>query len=499
MNTFSMVRRALAQRKLGSVLTALGVALGVMLVVAVMMIYVQVKAYYDAQGGSYPCVVGAEGYDLQLVQNVVYHTDRSPGNVPFSRYLSLQKEPWVKHVVPYAVGDSYRGYRVVGTTDGIFDPIVEPRKGVPIAFSEGRKFSFDPALLQQVIDIIERGGAVPDDRKPKLVKEAVIGADVAKRLKLKLGDQIEPTHGVEGDKKHENTYLWTVVGIMKSTGTALDRVIYIGLDTFLGIDDHLLGGRMPDGSAGISAILLWTKGRIALATMVPRLDAEQGIQAVRPAEVIRTKLYDVHLKPAQKTLLMVTLFNVLTGVVGIGVALYNTMNERRREIAILRAVGARRGFIVRLLVGEATTIAGAGAVGGLVLARVFLFVMQIGVADFGLFGQSVSYEPDPWRFETVPVLDLASDDRETPPNVSIGSFPIYKVVDAPAPASGDPEDRRVGLTVLGMGPFDVAKTPHVPLDLMALFGALAVGALAGLLPALKGYRTPVAENLSPIS
>jgi putative ABC transport system permease protein len=499
MSLFAMVRRALAQRKLGTFLTAFGVALGVMLTTAVLMIYVQVKAYYDAQGGSYPCVVGAEGYDLQLVQNVVYHTDRSPGNVPYAKYRALLKEPWVKHAVPYAVGDSFRGYRVVGTTDGIFDPIVEPKKGTPLAFAEGRKFAFDPAVLQQVIDLIERGGAVPDDRKPKLVKEAVVGAEVAKRLKLKIGEQIEPTHGLEGDKKHENTYLWTVVGILKPTGTAVDRVIYIGLDSFLGIDDHLLGGRMPDGSAGISAILLWTKGRIALATMVPRLDAEQGIQAVRPAEVIRTKLYDVHLKPAQKTLLMVTLFNVLTGIVGVGVALYNTMNERRREIAILRAVGARRGFIVRLLVGEATAIAAAGALGGLVLSRAFLFAMQIGVADFGLFGKSVSFEPDPWRMETAAVWDFLPDDRETPANWSLGSFAVFKVEERPEPASGDAADRVVGLTVLGMGPFEAPREPRLPIDFLALFGAVSVGALAGFLPAMKGYRTPVAENLAPLS
>lgn len=496
MSLFAMVRRALAQRKVGSILTAFGVGLGVMLVVAVLMIYVQVKAYYDAQGGSYPLIVGAEGYDLQLVQNVVYHSDRSPGNVPYSRYAKLRDEPWVKHAVPYAVGDSFRGFRVVGTTDELFD-VVEPRKGVRLTFAQGRKFTFDRAVLQQVVEVIERGGAVPEDRKPKLVKEAVVGHEVARKLGLKIGDLIEPTHGLEGEKKHDNTYLWTLVGILAPTASAVDRVVYVGIDTFLGIDDHLLGGRMPNGEAGISAILVWPKGRIAGLTFGLRLDAEPGIQAVRPSEVIRTKLYDLHLKPAQRTLLMVTLFNVLTGVVGIGVALYNTMNERRREIAILRAVGAKRGFIVRLLVGEATAIAAAGAVGGLVMARLLLLAMQLGVAQFGLFGQGVSYEPDPWRAETAPVVDLWSDEK--PPQLKIGSFDLFTVGEPPAEAKSEAGRERVGLTVLGMGPFDVPREPRLPIDVMALLGAVLVGGLAGLLPALKGYRTPVAENLAPIS
>jgi putative ABC transport system permease protein len=499
MSLFAMVRRALAQRRLSSILTSLGVALGVMLVVAVLMIYVQVKAYYDAQGGTYPLVVGAEGYDLQLVQNVVYHTDRSPGNVPFSRYEKLRDEPWTRHVVPYALGDSFRGYRVVGTTNGIFDPIVEPRRGKPIEFEEGgRPFFHDPLVLRRIVEIVEKGGAVAPSDRPDVVKEAVVGSEVARKLKLKLGDEIEPTHGVEGDKKHENTHLWKVVGVMKPTGTATDRVVYVSLESFLGIEDHLYGGRMPDGSAGISAILVWPKGPVALAMMTPRLDSEPGIQAARPAEVIRTKLYDVHLKPAQRTLLMVTLFNVLTGVVGVGVALYNTMSERRREIAILRAVGAKRSFIVGLLVAEAGTIAAAGALGGLVFARGFLLAMKLGVASFGLFGGSVAYEPEPWTFETAPVADLWSYDRKEAPSISLGGFDVFRVGEPKEPApSGEPD--RVSVTLLGIGPFDAPKEPQLPIDVMAFVGALLVGGLAGLLPALKGYRTPVAENLAPVA
>jgi putative ABC transport system permease protein len=496
---FAMVRRALAQRKVGTILTALGVALGVMLVVAVLMIYVQIKAYYDAQGGGYPAVVGAEGYDLQLVQNVVYHADRSPGNIPYERYKQLKAERWVRLAVPYGVGDSFRGFRVVGTTDEVFDPIVQPRKGVSLEFAEGRAFKTDYDALERVVDMVKVGGAVPEERRPKLIFEAVIGAEVARKLKLKVGDRIEPTHGVEGSKKHQDESFWTVVGVLKPTATAVDRVVYIGLDTFLGIEDHVAGGRLPSGEAGISAVLLWPKGKTTLATMLPRLDSEQGIQAVRPSEVIRTKLYDLHLKPAQRTLLMVTLFNVLTGIVGVGVALYNTMNERRREIAILRAVGAKRRFIVRLLVGEATVIAGVGAVGGLVLARTFLLMMQLGVANFGLFGQNVSYTPDPWRFETAPVLDLWPEDALDPPRVAIGSFDLWAVGSPPEGGAGDDVTSRVSLTVAGLGPFVVSREVRLPIDLLAIVGAVFVGALAGLLPALKGYRTPVAENLAPLS
>lgn len=499
MSLFALIRRSLAQRKLGAALTALGVALGVMLVVAVLMIYVQIKAYYDAQGGGYPLVVGAEGYDLQLVQNVVYHTDRSPGNIPYSTWTRLRAEPWVRLAVPYGVGDSFRGFRVVGTSDALFDPMVRPKGGAPLRFAEGRPFKTDLAVVDAVAEVVAKGGAVPDAARPKFVREAVLGAEVARKLKLKIGDHIEPTHGVEGAKKHEDDAPWTVTGILAATGGAIDRVVFIGIESFLGIEDHLLGGRLPSGEAGLSAVLVWPKGKVALATMTPRWDAEPGLQAVRPAEVIRTKLYETHLKPAQRTLLMVTLFNVLTGVIGVGVALYNTMNERRREIAILRAVGASRGFIVRLLVGEATVLAGAGAAAGLVLARSFLLLMQLGAANFGLFGQNVAFTPDPWRFESAPVFDLWPPDVEDPPRAALGSFVLWGVGDPPSDLPSDDGAPRASLTVLGMGPFVVAREIDLSIDVMALVGAMLVGGLAGLLPALKGYRTPVAENLAPVA
>ncbi|HYC77000.1 MAG TPA: FtsX-like permease family protein [Planctomycetota bacterium] len=455
MSLWSMVLRSLAQRRLGAGLTAFGVALGVMLVVTVLALYSQITAYYDAQGASYPMVIGAEGYDLQLVQNVVYHTDRSPGLMKYGRYDALRKEPWVRLAVPYAVGDAFRGYRVVGTTDGIFNPAFQPRKGAPLEIASGRPFVHDPAALQGMIELVERGGSGPPEARPKIAFEATVGAEVAERLGLKIGDRIEPTHGVEGGKAHEHVQLWDVTGVLKRTGTAIDRVVFINLESFYGIEDHLVGGRLPTGEAGLSAVLVWPKGPMELVIRTPRLDAEEGIQAVRPAEVIRTKLYDQHLKPAQQTLLWVTLFNVLTGVVGVAVALYNTMNERRREIAVLRAVGARRSFILRLLVGEAAMIAAIGAAVGLLLARVLLYALATGAADFGLFGRGLAFDADPWGATWVDVFVLEGDDAD--------------------------------------------RTVRLPADALAFVGAVLVGAVAGLLPALKGYRTPVAENLAPTS
>ena len=193
MTLFMMAARSLAQRPLGTALTAYSVALGVMLTSAIVALEHQFKENYRNQGSGYPLVVGAKGSALQLVLNVVYHQDKSPGNIPFKVYRELADAKEVKLAVPYAVGDAFRGFRVVGTTDAIFDKTFQPLPDMPLRVrAGGRPFKFDEHLLDHAIEEIEtvagamgaasRGASDGEEHHTHdhdLVMEAVCGSAVA--------------------------------------------------------------------------------------------------------------------------------------------------------------------------------------------------------------------------------------------------------------------------------------------------------------------------------
>jgi putative ABC transport system permease protein len=450
MSLFKMVLRSLSQRPLGTALTVLSVALGVMLTSAIVALEHQFKENYRNQGSGFPLVVGAKGSSLQLILNVVYHRDKSPGNIPFKVFRELEEDKAVRLAVPYAVGDAFRGYRVVGTTDAIFNPIFKPLPNVKLEIREGRAFKFDSHLLEHAIAKIEtvaaamgastRVGDEGDhcDHDHDIVMEAVAGAAVADALGLKVGQKIEPTHGVEGEKAHDHEHLWTLTGILKRTGTALDRVIFINLDSFYGIPEHQAGARLETGDAGLSSVIVYPAGGVWKALLLGRLSKRSDLQVASPSEVIRGLLDMVG--NVDRYFLIVAVFVVIVGVLAVGVSLYNTMNERRREIAILRAVGARKRTVLAQLVGEACLIGLIGSILGLLLGRLLI------VAASGWVARDAGFSPDPWI--TTPFL--------------VGGRAVWAEL----------------LLVLVVG---------------------LVAAIAGLLPALKGYRTDVASNLAPTS
>lgn len=444
MNLATMIGRGLGARRTSAGLTALGVALGVMLTSAMLTVGRQVADVYRNQGSAFPIILGAKGSALQLVLNVVYQLDQSPGLIPFSVYREMQNTSWVKLAVPYAVGDSYRGFRVVATTDAIFDPSFQPLPGRPLALRAGRPLRVERPLLDAALARIEQSGSVDDedDETAAPPSDAMVGSAVAEHLGLRIGALIEPTHGIEGGKAHEKRRTWTVLGILMPTGTAIDRVIFIGLDSFFGIEEHLVGGRLPSSDPGrwqaaLSAVVVFPRVAAARTMMLPQLNKRGDIQAASASREIRKLLQIVG--DVEQLFVVLASGIVAVGVLSVAVALYNTMNERRREVAILRALGARRRTVLLLLVGEAAAIAAAGAVVGLLLGRALVFMVAPKIeAITGL-------APDVFRWT--------------------------EVVD------------------------DVPGFRSIPAEVLIPILVAAVGALSGLLPGIRGYRTSVASNL----
>lgn len=410
-----IVRRSLRQHALSTAVTVLSVALACGLVMAVFAIKRQSYDAFTGGAQGFDAVLGARGSQLQLVLNAVFHLETSPGNIPWQLYKSVEQDPGVELAVPYAVGDSYEGFRIIGTTTDLFTRF--PGEGGLTVTSGGRLFT-------------------PD------AQEAVVGSVVAQRTGVRTGDHLEPSHGladVDG-KEHDDEY--TVVGVLAPTNSPLDRLVFIPIEGMFRMSGHVLRGTgrnyrpeegvaIPDEHREVSAVMLKLTDPQA-GMFLDQAINRQGTRATLAWPIGRS-MADLFEKIGwvNRVLELVAYFVVVVAAGTILASLYNTMHERRREFAILRALGARRRTVFSAIVLEATTITALGALAGFVVYAVILGVAFVIV-----------------REQTGVVLQ------------------VFK------------PDQALWLTPLGM---------------------VLLGALAGLFPALKAYRTDVAGNLNPTS
>ncbi len=382
MTLLRLIERNLAQRRLSSLLTILSVALGTMMVCAILVARKEVDEKYLRQAEGFELVVGPTGSGLELVLNSIYHVEQSPGLLPYSVLGQLQAQKrYVRAAVPYALGDSFKGYRVVASTEDLFSQYfpVPPGDG-PEKMLAGRPFSCPGEDLEEALDNLRNRKAEEAHGKGHHhANEAVLGWEVAKKLGLKIGTKIEPSHNVEGAKKHSHDDTWEVVGIFKRTGTPIDRVVFINLDSFFRIPDHA-GGLIPGtGEPGLSSILVFPRGGFAKIRLMSTLRNRSDLQVAEVATQIAKLLKIVG--GVREFFLVMAWLVVLTGVIGITVAIYNTMNDRRREIAIMRSLGARRSTVMGVVVGEAFALGLCGSLVGLLFGHVLLAFAQEHVVE----------------------------------------------------------------------------------------------------------------------
>lgn len=409
-----IVRRSLRQHALSTTVTVISAALGCGLVMAVFSVSQQSRDAFAGGKVGYDAVLGARGSQLQLVLNTVFHLETSPGNVPWSMYTEVANDPKIELAVPYAVGDNFNGFRIVGTTSDIFESF---------EFAPGEQFT------------CEYGNTFVEERR-----EAVLGATVARECGLWPGMEFEPFHGLFFDEKAERHQAYTVVGVLETTNTPSDRVIWIPIEGVFRMTGHSLRGtgeeykpvagqEIPDEHKEISAVMLKFRSPRA-GLFYDRLINRQGKVATLawPIDKVIIELFE-KMGWVTRILELVAYLTLLVVSGSILASLYNTMNERRREFAILRALGARRRTVFCAIVIESTTIAGLGAALGFVIYAGVLYLAATVVR------QQTGVQLDVW-------------------------------------------------------------TGHLALTLTPL-GMMVLGALSGLLPATKAYATDVASNLTP--
>ena len=383
-------------RAVASALTVFSVALGVSLVIASVLLTQGIKTSFIEGTTDYNLIVGAKGSATQLVLGVVFRLDVPTPNMLYSVYEQLQNDRRVEVAVPVGLGDAYQGFRYVATTPAYF--AARPWRRKTFRLAQGRLFRHEA--------------------QDAPAYEAVLGAEVAQRTGLREGDRF-----YEGEEMAE--YPLTVVGILRSTHSADDRAIFFSLATFWDMNEIARAMAVKP----LTAVLVRPKRMSDLPSLHREFNVRSETQAVFPSAILLTVFQWLRL--AEEVLRIILALVALVVILHLFVSMYSATVERKREIATMRALGARRLTILSLVLLESATLSGLGAI--------------LGLAG----GHGLTY---------------------------LGTYLL-------AQQSG-----------LAMHPFQLS-----PLQPVVCIGAMVLGTVAGLIPALLAYRTEVAENLAPLS
>ena len=375
MTLLGIAWRNIGQRPLTSSLTVFSLALGVGLVVATLITGGIVRqAFESGTGLGYNMIVGAKGSPLQLVLNSVYYISKPIENISwefYSEFLPASRRSdgedgdfaaSVAVAAPICMGDYYRGYRVIGTNADLFGKLQRSR-GRSFEFADGRNLE-DASFF-----------------------EAVLGASVAAETGLRVGDAIKPTHGADDGPEHDP---YVVVGVVAATDTPIDRGVFVNMEGFylqeghakpLDDDDEqataaVVASEQADGPAPlpeaqreVTSILVKTASLPGLPPELTSMGMRSVInegsdgQAVLPIGEIR-QLLDLFVWPLERLLLLITVLVVIVSAVGILVSMVGSSLERTRDVAIMRALGARRSHVLLTVL-----LAGCGGFAGWALGH----------------------------------------------------------------------------------------------------------------------------------
>ncbi|MCS7239189.1 MAG: ABC transporter permease [Thermoguttaceae bacterium] len=423
MNLWKIAWRSMQQRAVASWLTAISVGLGVALIVAVLVIHQVVDRSFRRGAQGYDLIVGAKGSALQLVLDTVFYLGQPVDLIPYSYYREFTEGrfvPAVRVAIPICTGHSYKGFRCVATIPDMFERLtyLDNRE---FKFREGRNFYAENYF------------------------EAVAGYTAARKLKLQVGQEIRPSgYGEVGKSQHEDE-AFVIVGILEPTGTPVDRAIFLNLEGFFRCKAHQMGpsseermlresefrvvatsAESPEGHSSVlagngatggsasegtpsqesheaprhegedhahehaederrlSAILVVSEleSNPQSAMALPRIiNEEPYAQAIAPAQVV-AELFDGIVGNVQKVLLILAVLVVIVAGIGITVSIYNSMSERRHEIAIMRALGASRGTVMAVILLESILLSLGGGLLGVVMGHTLVGALSPAIAEY---------------------------------------------------------------------------------------------------------------------
>jgi putative ABC transport system permease protein len=361
----TLALRSLWARKITAILTVISIASAVLLFVAVENLRQGARTSFERTITDTDIIVGARSSPINLVLYSVFQIGDPTNNITWETYEDIRSRRDVAWTVPISLGDSHRGFRVIGTTPNYFEHY-KFADSQSLELSEGQIFS-------DLFDV-------------------VLGAQVARELDYALGDKITLSHGLGGTSfvNHDNLP-FRITGILRPTGTPVDRSVMVSLQAIEAIHKGWQNG-MPTAISrlqtseqlresslvpeSITAVYVGATSRIRTLGLQRDLNTYRAepLQAVIPG-VALSQLWNV-VSVVEKALALVSAFVIAVGLIGILTSILTSLNERRREMAILRAMGARGHHIVTLLVSEAALLAFIGSTIGLTVLYGLLWIFR---------------------------------------------------------------------------------------------------------------------------
>jgi putative ABC transport system permease protein len=340
MNLASLSITYLRARPLNTALSLLLLALGVGTIVLLILVMSQLEERMQRDARGIDLVVGAKGSPMQLILAGIYHVDAPTGNIPLAAAQALQENRLVRKAIPLALGDSWKGYRIVGA---------------------GHEY---PELY---------GAKLVAGRLWEKPMEAVLGAEVAARTGVGVGGRFVGAHGIGGEGDEHSEAPYTVVGILQKDGSVLDRLVLTGIDSVWQVHEKAhepadeQDRKALEEDREVTVLLLQYASPLAAAMLPRQINSKSELQAASPAYET-ARLFRI-IGVGVEALRAFALILIVAAGLSVFIALYNALEERRYDLAVMRTLGASPRRLFGLLMLEGVVLALLGALLGLLVGH----------------------------------------------------------------------------------------------------------------------------------
>jgi putative ABC transport system permease protein len=371
MNLRLLAQKSLASRRSTAILTIVSIAVSVILLLGVEKVRVNAKSSFANTISGTDLIVGARSGSIQLLLYSVFRIGSATNNISWKSYQHIAQQKGVKWTIPISLGDSHRGFRVMGTSRDYFSVYQYGEKRT-LKFTSGKQF--------------------------EAVFDAVIGSEVAKTLNYSIGDQVIISHGTGSASftQHKDKP-FVISGILEHTGTPVDRTVHVSLAGIEAMHVNWNGAVKKRKTSkvvtesnlqpeSITAFLVGLDSKIVSFKMQRYINdyAGEPLLAIFPGIALH-ELWSL-MSVAEKALLIISLFVVVAALTGMLAVSLAGLTERRREVAILRSVGASHWHIMGLLITETVLLTMIGIIIGLIMLYSSIWVAQPLIEkNYGLF------------------------------------------------------------------------------------------------------------------
>ncbi len=361
MNIFYLSYKNILSRPLSSLLSWLLLSFGVCVVVLILLLSDRFKDEVTRNSAGVDLVIGAKGSPLQIILSSIFHIDFPTGNIDIADVIPFTKNRYIESTVPLSLGDSYGGYRIVGTIK---------KYGELYEAEIGEGGWFDAPL------------------------EAVIGSRAAEELGLKIGDQFASQHGLDEEGDDHGDHGFVVVGILKPTGVAIDQLILVDMQSVWMVHDHDHEHQheedepdslvtIPDWGVELSShqveesqitsLLIKFRSPMGAVMLPNQVNQTSNLQAASPA-FEASRLFSI-LENVLKVMNFLGMIIIAISGVSVFISLLNSLKDRKYEIAILRSMGASRRLVLSGILFEGLMITGFGVITGFLLGHIIILIV----------------------------------------------------------------------------------------------------------------------------